>query len=189
MRLILCALLMAAAAANTAVGAEAAGVKIPDVAMVGGKALLLNGAGKRVRIIFDVYVAALYLAERTHDGAAVLGSATPKRMSLILLRNLSAEQLTDALQEGIRLNADAAELERIKAPVSALVATMQAIGKADKGSVLTIDFLADGGTQVGLNGEAKGKPIAGAEFQRALLKVWLGAKPVQADLKESLLGG
>jgi long-chain acyl-CoA synthetase len=189
MRLTVCALLVALAAANSVVAAEVAGVKIPDVAMVGGKTLLLNGAGKRVKIIFDVYVGALYLSERSRDGAAVLGSTAPKRMSLTLLRNLSAEQLSDALQEGIRLNAGAAELERIKAPVATLVATMQAIGKADKGNVLTIDFLPDGGTQVALNGEPKGKPIAGAEFQRALLKVWLGAKPVQADLKESLLGG
>ncbi len=189
MRVILCAVLMAAAVANTAVAAEVAGVKIADSVQVGGKILLLNGAGKRVRIIFDVYVAALYLADRTHDGAAAIGSAAPKRMSLVLLRNLSAAQLTDALQEGIRLNADAAELDRVKGAEGALVTTMQAIGKAAKGDVLTIDFLADGATQVALNGEAKGKPIMGAEFQRALLKVWLGAKPVQADLKDSLLGG
>jgi hypothetical protein len=42
---------------------------------------------------------------------------------------------------------------------------------------------------VALNGKPQGKPIAGADFQRALLAVWLGGKPVQADLKKAMLGG
>jgi long-chain acyl-CoA synthetase len=45
----------------------------------------------------------------------------------------------------------------------------------------------DGATRIGLNGEAKGS-IGGDAFNQALTKVWLGEKPVQADLKKSLLG-
>jgi len=37
-------------------------------------------------------------------------------------------------------------------------------------------------------GIAAGKPIAGEDFYRALLRIWLGDKPVQNDLKKSLLG-
>jgi hypothetical protein len=66
---------------------------------------------------------------------------------------------------------------------------MRAIGGAKKGDVVAIDFLADGSTAVALNGKPQGKPIAGADFQRALLAVWLGGKPVQADLKKAMLGG
>ena len=35
---------------------------------------------------------------------------------------------------------------------------------------------------------AKGKDIAGEDFYRALLRIWLGNKPVQDDLKQALLG-
>ena len=43
------------------------------------------------------------------------------------------------------------------------------------------------GTQVSLNGKALGK-IESAAFNQALLRVWLGAKPVDASLKKALLG-
>ena len=32
-------------------------------------------------------------------------------------------------------------------------------------------------------------PIAGEDFYRALLRIWIGDKPVQDDLKKALLGG
>jgi len=41
-------------------------------------------------------------------------------------------------------------------------------------------------TQVQINGELKGS-IAGADFNRALLKVWLGDEPADTDLKQAML--
>jgi len=31
-------------------------------------------------------------------------------------------------------------------------------------------------------------PVTGEDFYRALLRIWLGENPVQADLKKALLG-
>jgi long-chain acyl-CoA synthetase len=39
-----------------------------------------------------------------------------------------------------------------------------------------------------VNGAAKGT-IPGDAFNVALTRIWLGDKPVQADLKKALLGG
>ena len=47
----------------------------------------------------------------------------------------------------------------------------------------------DGGTTLFVDGVAQGKPMAGEPFFQALLRIWLGEDPVQADLKEALLGG
>jgi hypothetical protein len=106
-----------------------------------------------------------------------------------MMRDLGPDKLIEALQEGIRQNATAAQLDAIHAQLDALVAGIRSIGPVHKGDVIAIDFLADGSTQLSLNGTAKGGPIGGAGFQRALLGVWLGDKPVQADLKAALLGG
>jgi ZIP family zinc transporter len=165
-----------------------AGVDIADTAEVGTATLVLNGAGKREKFVFDVYVAALYLQTHEREAAQVLGDAGPKRISMTLLRNLSPEQLSDALREGIALNATPAEVSALQPQVDSLIAIMTAIGPVHKGDVLTIDFLTDGSTAVGIGGQARGKPIPGVNFQRALLAVWLGQKPVQADLKDALLG-
>jgi hypothetical protein len=39
-----------------------------------------------------------------------------------------------------------------------------------------------------LNGAARGKPIQGEDFYRALMRIWLGDKPVDGDLKQGMLG-
>jgi len=166
-----------------------AGIEIERTAQVGASTLVLNGAGKRTKYFFDVYVAGLYLSGLLSDATAILDDAGPKRVSMTLMRNLSAEQLSDALREGISLNSSPAELAGLQSQLDALVGTMNSIGSATKGDLLTIDFLADGTTRVAINGQPHGKPIPGADFQRALLKVWLGTKPVQGDLKRALLGG
>lgn len=44
------------------------------------------------------------------------------------------------------------------------------------------------GTRISVNGAEKGI-VEGAEFYRALLKIWLGGKPVDEELKKGMLGG
>jgi hypothetical protein len=75
----------------------------------------------------------------------------------------------------------------LKSQVEALATIMKSFKEVKEKDVITLDFV-DGATRIGLNGEAKGN-IGGDAFNQALTKVWLGEKPVQADLKKSLLGG
>ncbi len=189
MKRILLLTLIAVAAAWPAMSATVSGIQIADSVALGGQTLVLNGAGKRTRFFFNVYVAGLYLPSKTADARQVLSMNGPKRMSMTLMRHLSAAELSDALREGIGRNSTPAELSGIQSQLDTLIATMTAIGGANSGDLLTIDFLADGATQVGLNGLARGKPIPGGDFQRALLNVWLGQNPVQDSLKTALLGG
>jgi hypothetical protein len=39
-----------------------------------------------------------------------------------------------------------------------------------------------------IDANPRGKPIAGDEFYRALMKIWLGDKPVDRSLKAAMLG-
>jgi hypothetical protein len=55
--------------------------------------------------------------------------------------------------------------------------------------VITLDYIPESGTRVTLNGEPKGEAIAGDDFYRALLRIWLGENPVDSSLKKALLGG
>ena len=64
---------------------------------------------------------------------------------------------------------------------------MRSFGEVKEGNVVTLDFI-DGATVVGFNGAPRGT-IPGEPFNVALTKIWLGDKPVQADLKKALLGG
>ncbi|OFZ88195.1 MAG: hypothetical protein A2V78_03260 [Betaproteobacteria bacterium RBG_16_64_18] len=170
--------------------AEVGGVKLDDKLRLTptGPELVLNGAGIRTRVFFKVYVGALYLAEKKAAANDVLALAGPKRVAMSMLRDLTAQQLSEALVEGINNNANAAEQTALKARIDELVAIMNALGEAKKGDAILLDFLPGSGTRVVVNGQPRGKPITGEDFYRALLKIWLGDKPVDDDLKKGMLG-
>lgn len=166
--------------------AEVAGIKIEEKLRVGSQELVLNGAGIRSKFFIKVYVGALYVAEKAGAPAAIIDSNAPRRVSLRMLRDLDAESLQSALDEGLRNNLSPAEFAEIKVQAEQLAGIMKGIGKAREGDTVVIDFSGDG-VSVGLNGEARGK-VPGATFARALLKVWLGDKPADAALKKAMLG-
>ncbi len=165
---------------------EVAGVKLADKARVGDSELVLNGAGIRTRVIFKVYVGALYLGEKKSTAAGVLAQTGAKRVSLALLRDLSAQQLQEAFEKGIHANNSAAQIEAMKPRIAELLSLFSG---GRQGDVILIDYQPDAGTTVTLNGAPKGKPIPGEDFYRALLRIWLGDKPVDDDLKKAMLGG
>jgi hypothetical protein len=178
------ALVIAAFAAGAA---EVAGVRLDDKTQVESRELVLNGAGLRKRIIFNVYVIGLYLPEKKSDTASVLALPGPKRAAIHMLRDVGADTFVEALVEGLRANTSEAEFKALEPQVKELSATMTQIGEAKKGMNLALDWTG-GATQLLVNGKPSGKPIAGEDFYRALLRIWLGDKPVQDDLKRSLLG-
>lgn len=165
---------------------EVAGVQVEERIRVGAQELQLNGAGIRSKLFIKVYVGALYAGARMTTPEAVYEATGPRRISLHLLRDLDAQTLHEALDEGLRNNLSAAELEALKGPAGQLGALMKSIGTLRQGAVVTIDFGTDGLT-VSLDGAPRGQ-VAGGAFAKALLRVWLGDKPADADLKQALLG-
>lgn len=182
-RILLLALCLAAGAGQAA---EVAGVRIDDTVTVGGRELVLNGAGLRSKLFIKVYVGALYVGQKAGTPAAIYDSPAPRRMLLRMLRDMDAETLHGALDDGLRSNLTAAELAAQQGPAGQLAALMKGIGKVREGDAITIDFMADG-LSVGLNNQPRGT-VAGGDFARALLRVWLGDKPADASLKKALLG-
>jgi long-chain acyl-CoA synthetase len=177
---------LALCTAGAAAAAEVGGVKLDDKVSLAGQELLLNGAGVRTRVVFKVYVASLYLPQPAKDLSAVLEKG-PRRIQMNMLRTLAADQLVDALTEGLAENNTPAELAVVKPQVDQLASIMKAFKEVKEKDIVALDFI-DGGTRVSLNGEAKGT-IPGEPFNQALTRIWLGDKPVQADLKKALLGG
>jgi hypothetical protein len=179
--------LLLATAALAANAADVAGVKLDDRARMQGSELVLNGAGLRKRIIFDVYVIGLYLPEKKADASAVLALAGNKRIAIRMLRDVGADQFSSALTDGVRANHSEAEFRKLEQRLQELSATMAGLKEATKGMAITLDFAASQ-TQLVVDGKPVGRPIAGDDFYRALLRIWVGDKPVQDDLKKALLG-
>ncbi len=170
----------------SALALEVKGVKVDETAQVGGNALVLNGAGVRTKMVFKVYVAALYLTQRQTDANTVISDTGNKRVSMHFLRELSSEKLLHGMNEGFEDNNSAAEIAAIDAQMKAFRQMMTSAKAVKEGDVIVLD-LSSTGTQVNLNGKLLGV-IEGAAFNQALLRVWLGAKPVDASLKKAMLG-
>ena len=177
---------VALAMAASAHAVDVAGVNIPDKASVGGQELVLNGAGVRTRLMFKVYVGSLYLPAKARSAAEAYAKS-PRRVQLNMLRDVSSDQMVDALGDGINEANSAADAVAVKGQMAELAGILKSIGQLKEGNVLAFDFV-DGGTRVSLNGQAKGT-IAGDAFNKALFNAWIGDKPVQDDLKRTMLGG
>ena len=167
---------------------EIAGVKLADTVQLGGSSLVLNGAGVRTKIIFKVYVAGLYVAQKQTTAGTVLTDTNPQRVALHMLRELSDEKLLSAFNEAIEANHTSAELSALSVSLKQMADIFHQVKEVKEGDVITLDYVAASGTQISVNATPRGT-IAGDAFHRALLKIWLGNKPVQDDLKKSLLGG
>lgn len=167
---------------------EVEGQKFERTAVLGGQTLNLNGAGLRKRAFFKVYVAGLYAGQKSTDAATIINDKGPRRVSLRMLRDLEAQSFIDAFNEGLKNNTPEPQLAALKPQVDALVATLKAIGEAKTGDAINFDYTPDGGTRITVNGQPKGNPIPGAEFFAAVLRIWLGDKPVDDTLKKGMLG-
>ena len=178
------ALSLCLVAAPAAFGKEVAGVTLPDTASVEGKSLKLNGAGLRTKMVFKVYVAGLYLETPSKDGATVVSSDQVKRMHLSFLRGLDRSKITEAMSEGFEKNSKA-QLPGLKARLDRLNAM---IPDVEKGDQILLTYVPGKGTVVSAKNVEKGV-IEGKDFADALFSVWLGANPIQPDLKKNLLGG
>ena len=166
--------------------AEVAGVKFDERVRIADTELTLTGAGLRQRFIFDVYAMGLYVRDAKADPVMQPGA---KRIAIHMLRNVDADTFAQALVDGMRPNHDEATMQALAPRIAELNALMAQMKEAKKGMAITLDWLPGSGTQMTVNGKPGGAPIAGEDFYRALLRIWLGPKPVQDDLKKALLGG
>jgi hypothetical protein len=167
---------------------DLAGVHLADSMKVGDTVLQLNGGGIRTKWFFKIYVGALYLPEKKTSAESVIADEREHRIVLHILHGLGSEKLFNALHEGIEANHTAAEMAALDAQIRDMKQIFDSVSEVKPGETIMLDYLPDSGTRVTVNGTERGT-IAGAAFNRALLKVWLGKNPVQDDLKKGMLGG
>ena len=169
--------------------AELEGVRLEDRIRVDGQALELNGMALRTRAFFKVYVAGLYLPQKVTDAQRAIEGSGAKRIVLVMMRDATAQQFCDSIQDGMERNNPPAEMERVRPQMDALFAKIRAVGEARAGMRIVLDYApSTAGTILSVDGVPQGAPMAGEAFFRALLRVWLGDSPSQPDLKRALLG-
>ena len=180
--LLFCSLL------SVATAAELAGVKVDDQVTVASQKLVLNGLGLRTRYLFKVYVAALYLTQKKDNTKDVLALPGAKRVGVTMLREVSSDELGEALTTGIRKNSTPEETRRFGLQLLAMGDIFGRIPKLKKGESFSVDWVPNSGTVVVVDGKPVAEPIPDEAFYSAILKIWLGDDPAEATLKAGMLG-
>jgi len=162
---------------------ELKGVTLPDSIDEGGAKLQLNGMGLRTKVIVKVYVAGLYLADKSGDVAKIIAADAPRRVEMVFLRDVGKEKIADAFRTGFEKNSKD-ELAKLEERLKQLQAGVVDIKKGDH---LIISYSPKSGTT--MSGAATKTVIPGKDFADALLRNWLGPNPADEDCKKGMLGG
>lgn len=172
---------------------DLSGAQFPAEAQVNESKLVLHGAGIRHRFGFKVYAAGLYTAGKFGSTDALLADPRAKRLQLIFYREVEGNELGNLFVRGIQNNMPPnEEMSKIIQGASQMGDAMGAFFSGGKkllpGDVLHLDYVPNVGTSMTHNGKPVGSLIREPRFYAALLRIWLGADPADAQLKQSLMG-
>ena len=160
------------------------GVTLPTTRQVGGQELVLNGTALRKKAVFKVYVAGLYLPRKSSDAEAILAADEPRQLVMRFVRDVGAEKMCEAWNEGLEANTPDASAE-LRQQFTTLCDWMDDV---EKGDVMAFTYVPARGTTVEVKGANKGT-VAGKPFADALFKAWIGPKPGPGEgFKRDLLG-
>lgn len=163
---------------------EYKGINFPDQIQVDGATLILNGLGLRQATAFkvSVYVAGLYLTERSNDPQAILQSSKPKRLVLHFLRDVDSSDLAKAWDDGFDKNA-ASQIPALKDRIEKIKSFTKDMRTEQE---LIFTYKPGAGIEVSIDGVVMGM-VEGDDFSRAFLSIWLGPSPPNQNLKAGLL--
>ena len=191
MRTVLLALIASAALAGQVARAESVdvdGVKYETSVNVAGQALLLNGAAtKHNKQGARNFAVGLYLRSGAKTADAVLATPGAKRIGFKFLKEVNADTMR-FLTLGVEANMNRAEFAKTFVGVMRLGALLGAHPHFNEGDSLSFDYQPGKGTVFMLNGKPQGEPVMEPEFFKAMLLVWVGAKPADPKMKTGLLG-
>jgi len=132
-----------------------------------------------------VYVGALYLKAQRTAVNDVLNDPGAKRIVMsFLYKEVSTKKLVEGWNKGFAGNNKPEDLKLLQDRIDQFNALFNTVYKGD---VIRLDYKPAEGTQVWINETLK-DTVTGEDFFRAVLKIWLGPKPAEEDLKDALLG-
>jgi hypothetical protein len=165
---------------------ECRGVSFPEHVQLDGIDLTLNGLGVRKATFMkvNVYVAALYASRVSRDTKVLIDSDRPEELILHFVHSVSADDLRKGWSEGFVQNSKD-QLPVLRERIATLNGWMSDVKTGERLSFIRRPGV---GIEVDVNGAVKGT-IAGEDFARAFISIWLGAMPPNPELKSGLLGG
>ena len=165
------------------------GFTFPGEITVADTKLVLNGVGLRQVAWLKGYAAGLYLTQKATTQQGVLAVPGPKRVSMRMLIDGPSEEFAKAFVRGVNRNAPPDKRESMQERIQLFDGIVRRIGAIRKGDLIEVEWRPGEGTVALVNGKQREQPVPGEDMFIALLKIYIGDRPTDPELKEGLLGG
>jgi hypothetical protein len=182
MKLIIGFFLLLATTSNACAAYKVGPTEFAEEYKADSSTLKLRGAGLKKFLGIQVVTVALYLPEGTASKDALLDS--PKRLEVVYLQNIPKKELQRATIKGIRINTTVEEYAALEGRIKLI---NDAYTNVKKGDRIAVTYLQHG-LKITVNGVDR--PIVGGDdIGWAFFAIWIGEHPVDAVMKNVLLGG
>lgn len=164
------------------------GVTVPRTIDFENQKLQLNGFGTRTKFWTEVYVQALYLTVLSEDAKDILDSDTNMGIRLQITSSLvSSQKLSKSLHKGMVKSIGEENLPKFKTQLDLLEKLLNREATVENDAFNLIYSSTEKSILVYKNNQLEGK-IPGFDFKKAFFGIWLSNNPVDAELKDALLG-
>lgn len=164
------------------------GVTVPRTIDFENQKLQLNGFGTRTKFWTEVYVQALYLTVLSEDAKDILDSDTNMGIRLQITSSLvSSQKLSKSLHKGIIKSIGEENLPKFKTQLDLLEKLLNREATVENDAFNLIYSSTEKSILVYKNNQLEGR-IPGFDFKKAFFGIWLSDNPVDAELKDALLG-
>ncbi|MEM0575427.1 chalcone isomerase family protein [Flavobacterium polysaccharolyticum] len=164
------------------------GVTVPRTIDFENQKLQLNGFGSRTKFWTEVYVQALYLSQLSEDAKDILDSDTNMGIRLQITSSLvSSQKLSKSLHKGMVKSIGEQNLPQFKMQLDLLEKLLNREATVENDAFNLIYSSNEKAILVYKNNQLEGK-IPGFDFKKAFFGIWLSNNPVDAELKDALLG-
>lgn len=167
--------------------ADVVGVHYPQAIKIEGNSLTLNGSGVSYRAVAKLYTVGLYVPQKSSQADAIFGNAGPKQLRFVMLQGMRVDELGKVITKGIENNSSREEFFKLIPSIRTMGEQFSRIKRLNPGDVFAIEYLPKRGTMFFVNGQPAGLPLDDGLFFPAILRTWLGQRPVTQDLKDALL--
>lgn len=183
---------MSIGSAGNVLAKDVGGVNYLESTRAGDTPMTLNGAGVRQQASTALYAIGLYADKRLVTAQEVLAATGPTQLRLVMLRTLSARQLTDMLTQGLVANASDDGSTSLISDVFNVGTMLHERGQLLPGDTIDIESSSTLGITVSIGGNGQRMPaqrtFTNLATYKAMMAIWLGDHPVDTVLKHALLG-
>lgn len=163
------------------------GITFDNPINVQNVSLGINGTGMRYKAMFKVYAAALYTPNRASTPEEVINQDGPKRLRLVMLRSVAADELGKLFTKGISENIEKSQFAKLAPSVFTMGSVFAQYRELVPGDTIDIDWIPGSGTVIRVRGQVA-QTFPDPVFYQAMMRIWLGNSPADWKLKDALLG-